>query len=444
MRTFLLIWAGQFVSILGTGLGSFAMGVWIFEQTQSATMFALMAALGATVSLLLSPISGLVVDRFDRRWVMILADTGAATMTLLMAYLWFTDSMQVWMIYPILACMVSFSIFQGPALVASVSLLVPRRDLARASGMSQTAAATAGILSPLAAGALIGLIGYHGVVLIDFATFLVGVTILLFVRIPRPPASAVTEGEHRSLWRDALFGWTYLRERRGLFDLVSLFGLNNFGLAFVTVLLTPLILSFASTADLGVVQGAAAFGLLSGGLLLSVWGGPQRRMPALFAAIVFQGLVLLLAGFQPSVALIAFAAALFSFATPFIGGFSQAIFQSKVHLDVQGRVFAMRQVIAVAATPIAYTMAGPLADDVFEPLMAEGGALASSIGRVIGVGDGRGFALLILAVGVMLLVTSALFVLRPRLRRVETELPDVVGGTDDGDAPEPEPAGAPG
>ena len=183
-------------------------------------------------------------------------------------------------------------------------------------------------------------------------------------------------------------------------------------------------LSFSTVAQLGTVRGAAASGFLAGGLLLSAWGGPERRMPTIFLALAAQALVLFLAAAQPSVLLIAAAGFLFTLVGPIINGLSQAIWQSKVPQDLQGRVFAIRLMIAMSAMPLSFLVAGPLADHVFEPMLMPGGLLAGTVGRWIGVGPGRGIGLLFIMLGVMMLLVTALGALSPRLRNLETEVPD--------------------
>lgn len=435
MRLFLLLWFSQFVSNLGTTLGSFALGVWVYRQNASATEYAMIAFVGTCTGLLIGPVAGVLADRWDRRRLILFGDSGAAVMTTLMAIALYTDQMRLWHVYIIVAFMVGFGALQGPAFTATISLLVARRQLGRASGLAQAAGIATSLVAPPLAGALIPLIGYHGVIMIDISTFLFAFSVLLFNRLPKPPISP----EHhvrRSMFKDFLFGWTYIRQRPGLLNLLGIFAVTNFSIAIVHVLLTPLILSFGSATNLGFVNAAAAAGGLLGSLVLSVWGGPRNRVLGILLFILLQAPILLLGGLQPNVTLIAVATFLFMAFNPFVGGLSQAIWQSKVANDVQGRVFGMRSFIVSLSAPIAFLLAGPLADYVFEPLMAPGGPLAGTIGRVIGVGPGRGVGLLFMTLSVCIIVVVLLSFLNPRLRKVEEELPDAALAE-----PEPEPEG---
>ena len=425
MRTFLILWLGQFVSMIGSGLGSFTLGVWIFEKTGSATSFALTAFTAGLTILVLSPVAGSLADRWDRRRLLILSDLGSGLTTLIMAALLWSGRMQPWYVYPVVALMVGCAVFQGPALLASVSLLVPKEQLARASGMTQASQAISQILGPLAAGVLIGRIGYSGVILIDFFTFLVSILTVALIRFPSPPRREEEPG--RSPLGDLRQGWDYLRGLPGLFALLWLYAVTNLLIGMVQVLLTPLILSFATPVALGTVNSAGAAGILLGGLALSIWGGPRRRVAGVLTVLTVQALVLFLGGLQPSIPLIAAAAFLFMLAAPVASACNQTILQSKVAAGIQGRVFAVAGMVTACSMPIAALAAGPLADRVFKPLLVSGGALAATfVGRLIGTGPGRGVGLMFICLGALTLLTVGLAALNPRLRGLETEIPDAI------------------
>jgi MFS family permease/aryl carrier-like protein len=421
MRIFLTLWFGQLVSAFGTGLGSFALGVWIFEKTGSATSFAMIAFAAAVTMLLLSPIAGSLADRWDRRRLLLLSDLGSGATTLVMAALLFTGRMQPWHVYPIVILMVGFTAFQGPALLSSVSLLVPRSQLARASGMTQSSRAVAQIIGPLIAGVLVGRIGYSGVILIDCGTFLFAVLTILLVRIPSPPRQEV----RRSPLGDLRHGWEYLRGLPGLVALLGLYAVTNFCMSIVQVLLTPLVLSFATPEELGSVSSAGAAGVMLGGLTLSLWGGPRRKVLGIFVILVAQALLLVAGGAQASVPLITLATFAFMFTVPVATACNQAILQSRVAIDVQGRVFAVAGMITACSIPVASLIAGPLADRVFGPLLQAGGPLAHTVvGRLIGVGPGRGMGLMFICLSLLVLLTVGFAFLNPRLWQLEAEALD--------------------
>jgi hypothetical protein len=292
--------------------------------------------------------------------------------------------------------------------------------------MVQLGEAAAQILSPVLAGVLMGVIQIQGIILVDFATFLFAVSTLLVARIPRPEMTAEGKAGKGSLFREASYGWTFIRARPGLFGLLLFFAVGNFATGIVQVLFTPLVLSFTTTAVLGLLLSIGGLGFLAGSLAMSVWGGPRRRIIGILGSKLLMGAALFLVAFPPRAWIIGVAAFLFFFSSPISNGCSQVIWQSKTAPDVQGRVFAVRRMIAWASLPFAYIIAGPLADRVFEPLLVESGLLASSVGQIIGVGAGRGIGLIYIILGSIIMLSTLIGYQYPRLRKVETELPDFI------------------
>jgi len=424
MQAFLTIWFGQVVSLLGSGLTGFALGVWVYQRTGSVTQFALILFFGSLPGLLLSPLAGALVDRWDRRTTLILSDGVAALTTLILLLLLWDESknrLEMWHIYVLTAIASVAGSVQWPAFSAATTLLVSKEQYGRASGLSQMAGAISQIASPFLGALLLQTVQMRGILLIDLATFGVALASWLLVRIREPEREP---GAHRSLWQESGAGWTYLRERPGLLALLILFACTNFNVGMLQALLPPLVLSFAPATTLGTVLSAAGLGMLAGTLVMGLWGGPKRRMTGIFAGLLVQGLLLLVAGWQPSAVLIGSAAFVFLAASPIINGCSQAIWQVKVPPGLQGRVFAVRRMVAQCSMPLAYFLAGPLADRVFEPLLAPDGPLAGSVGAVLGTGSGRGIGFLLVLLG-LLVVAGLLFATTlPRLRRVEDDLPD--------------------
>lgn len=426
MRTFFVIWLGQLVSVTGSSLSSFALAVWILQTTGSTTSYAGIFLSASLPGILFSPIAGALVDRWDRRRVMLVSDAVAALGTLALFLLLFAGRLEPWQIYVTSAINALCASFQNPAYIAAITVLVPKSQYGRASGMVQMASAVAEVLAPALAGVLLVAIGARGVLAIDLATAAFAITTLAVVRIPSPARSAEGAAARGTLWQEAAFGWRYIVARKGLLRLVLLFSVVNFATGMVIVLFTPLVLSLHGPEVTGVVLTLASSGMLLGAALMSAWGGPERRVQAIVAFVCIQGATCLLAGFQPNVVLIVTAAFIFLFTVPVINACTQTIWQRKVAPDVQGRVFAVRRMIARIATPLAYLLAGPLADDIFEPMLADGGALASTVGRVIGVGPGRGIAFLYVMLGVLIISAAVWTSLSPRFRRIESELPDAV------------------
>jgi MFS transporter len=433
MRAFLIIWVGQVVSLLGSGLTSFALGVWVYQRTGSVTKFALILFFAALPGIVLSPIAGAIVDRWDRRRIIILSDGMAAlTSAILLILLWDESSnlLSIWHIYALMVIASFANALHEPAYATATTLLVPKQHYGRASGLVQMGEGIARIAAPAIAGVMLLSVKLRGILIADLATFGFAILTLLMVRVPQPERTP-EDGPRSSLLREATVGWAYLRQRSGLLALLAMFAVHNFTTGMLQSLLPPLVLSFASSAALGSILSSSGAGMLVGTLIMGIWGGPRRRIYGVFAGLIIEGVILLVGGWRPSVLLVGTAAFIYLLVTPMVNGCSQAIWQSKVPPALQGRVFAVRRMVVFSSLPVAYFLAGPLADRVFEPLLVPGGALAGSVGALIGVGKGRGIALLFVLLGVLVVAGLALFYTYRPLRNIETEMPDAVPDADE-------------
>jgi MFS family permease len=432
MRTFAIVWVGQFISTIGSGLTGFALGVWIYQETGSTTLFALNLLAYALPSLFLSPIAGALADRWDRRLLMMLSDTGAGLSTLMIAILAFTNHLEVWHIYLATAINSGCSAFQWPAYSAATTLLAPKDQLGRAAGMVQIGEAISQLLAPAIAGAMLVAIGLQGVIIVDFVTFLCAILTLSFVRFPKPTITAEGIAGRGSIWQEAGYGWRYISARPGLLGLLVIFALSNFLFGLMSPLLTPLILEIADAQVLGLLSSLMGAGMLVGTLVMSAWGGPKWRIHGVLAGMAVMGGFILLFGLRPWIPLMGLAGFGAMLMNPIVNASSQALWQSKVAVDVQGRVFAVRRMISWSVMPLAYVIAGPLADNLFNPLLVEGGVLAESlIGRIFGIGAGRGIGLMISVIGLLSIIVALSGYLYPRIRLVEDELPDAVNDLDE-------------
>lgn len=433
LRAFVLTWFGQLVSLLGSGMTSYALGVKVYRESGSVTQYALTTFFYVLPFLLVSPVAGALIDRWDRRRAMLLSDVGAGFGFFLIwaleaaskAGLW---HLQFWHYYPPLFLASCFGVFRWPAYSAAITLLVPKQHLGRASGLVELAAGLGQALAPLLATPLLLRIQFQGILLMDLGTFLFAVLTLLLVRFPAPPGRTGAS-EKKSIRREMALGWNFIRERPGLYRLIFFGFAVGLILNLVILWITPLALGFTDIDTLGKIASIAGVGMVLGGVVMSVWGGPRRRVRGAILVHGLSGILLLLAGLPPSVPLVATASALFLFTTPLITGSLQALWQSKVPPSLQGRVFAVRRMVSQVAGPTASLLAGPLADRLFEPWLASGGALAGSVGHLIGTGPGRGIAVLFLVLGVLTGLNALLTWSSPRVRSVEEELPDAFGQT---------------
>jgi MFS family permease len=425
-RTFLIVWIGQLVSVTGSTLTGFGLAIWVYVETDSVTLLAVLTLAAGVPGMAITPFAGPLVDRMDRRTVMLLADSSAGLATMAAAALYFTGNLEVWHIYPIAAIGSMANAFQEPAYLASVPLMVPKEHIGRANGMIQLGPAIGTITAPALAGVLVLTAGIGAVLLVDMATFIVAVGTLSLVRIPRP-ARTSDEDEGEPLLRGFGRGWSYIRERPGLFGFLLMAALLNFILGFANVLFLPLLLSFSNEAAAGGIMSIAGIGMLVGSVVMSVWGGPKRRVPGMLGFMVISGVAVSITGVRASVLWIAGSTFTLMATVAIVNGTSQALWHTKVAPDMQGRVFSVRRLLAQFAAPISYLLAGPLADNVFEPALSEGGALADSVGAIIGTGPGRGIGFLFVLMGIGTVLVAGAAYLRPHIRNLEYELPDMIG-----------------
>ncbi|HZI10166.1 MAG TPA: MFS transporter [Myxococcus sp.] len=431
LRIFLVVWCGRLVSYIGSGLTSFALSLHVYQRSGSITQFSLTSFSYFLPQLLLSPVAGALVDRWDRRRVMLLADLGAGLGTLSSWALVAASEaghwqLQNWHLYLTIGLGACFSAFRAPAFQATTALLMPKRHLARANSLLELAAGTGQIVAPVVAGLLLGHIGLSGVLLLDLGTLSFAIGSLLLVRFPAPPPSEEGQRGRGQLAQEIATGWRFIRSREGLLRLLAFMAIANLTTAMVLVLLTPLALSFTSAATLGALMSSSGMGMMLGSIMMGVWGGPRRRMLGVIGFHAMAGVSLLAACLPPHVLVLGTAVFCFLFAVPVVSSCAQAIWQTKVPPDMQGRVFAARRMVALVSPPLAALFAGPLADRCFEPWMAQGGLLAGTVGELMGTGRGRGIALLLAVLGLVILLNAVGAWRSASMRNLEEDLPDVL------------------
>lgn len=425
LRTFLTIWGGQLVSLIGSQLTGFALGVWVYDQTRSVLLLALVQVANQLPYVLLSPLAGVFADRWNRRTAMIVSDLGAGLVVLATAILYLGHYLQPWMAIPINLLMASFITLMWPSFTAAVTLLVPKEHYGRVNGFVQLGEAIPQIAGPALAGVLYVAIRLGNMALIDFATYVFSVLLMLaFVRIPNPPHTVDGQKAKGSIWKEMRFGWDYIVARKNLLALLIFFLAINFLSGVIGPLIVPLILDNWDASTLGFISTLMGVGMLVGTLVMSAWGGGKRKIYTLVGSALLSGVFLSLVGLRASIPLIAVCGVGVMFTVPFTTATSQAIWQAKVAPDVQGRVFAVRRAISWSSSIIAPLLAAPLADYIFKPAMAESGWLAPVLGPIIGYGASRGIGVVFSLMGLLTVIVSIFAFLSPLIRRVEVDLPD--------------------
>lgn len=423
-RAFLLVWFGQVVSMVGSGMTTFALGIWAYQKTGLATSLALVSFFSMAASIVATPLAGVYVDRWDHKLTMMLSDLLGVTATIAALVLYLSGHLQIWHLYVIaLLEGVGFA-FQWPAYSAAITQMMPKEHYARASGLMSLADNGSMIIAPVLAAFLMQSIHAGGIMAIDIATFGVAVLALLNAEIPhQSPHTSAREPMRRQL----AFGFRFIRGHGPLLALVSIAAASNFMIQLSNPLLTPMVLARTrqSTTALGFVESAAGIGGAIGGLVLAVWGGPRAKVRWMLLADAVSYLALGLCiffGHEPIVWAVGFLVCWGLGVV--VDGISQSIWQEKVPSELQGRVFSARRTISWVIRPVATLLSGPLADKVFEPALRPGGTLVPIFSRFVGTGAGAGIAVLYLFSATAASLVSLAGFLVPGLRNLEQILPE--------------------
>ena len=423
-RGYLIIWLGQTASVLGTSMTTFAMTIWAWDKTGQATPLAFIVAAGLVTYLLLTPIAGVVVDRYNRKWVMLIADLGAGLVSLFIYLLFASGRLEVWHLYVTTLMVGGLEAFHLPAYVTAAATLLPKEEYGRAAGMRSFSFSLANIAAPPLAGLLIGIIGVGGIILIDLATFTLASLLLIVTHVPLPEQSQ--EPPSFSL-KQMVFGFGYIWRRPELLGLQATLTVTNLFAAFTEYAILAAFILARTQGDevvLGTVQAAAAAGALVGGALASLWGGPKRKARAILltlaAGFFFNDIVF---GLSRGVFWWSGAAFLGATMTPIIVSSFYGMWQAIIPADLQGRVFAARDILVDLPVLLGALLAGPLADAFFEPALLPGGRLADQLGGLLGNTAGSGMALMFVLFGGMgMAISLAGFGMKALLALDEQEL----------------------
>ncbi|GGZ46351.1 hypothetical protein GCM10010371_01860 [Streptomyces subrutilus] len=421
MGRFLAIATGQQLSMIGSALTEFALPIWIYLQTGSLFQLGLLAAFGLVPGIVVAPLAGAIVDRGDRRRVMLGGDIAAGLTQGALLVLYLSDSLEIWHCYVMISLLSASLAFQRVAWGSAVPQLVPKRFLGRANGVVQMALGLAQFLVPLIAVGILHVIGLGGILVFDVVSYLIATGVTLAVRFPDVMAATRRE----SVGAEIRAGFQRALGSRHFRAMLFWFAALNIFLSPLFLLVTPLVLSFSSTASAGWVSTAAGLGAVFGGLTLLVWGGPRRmRLRGVLFATLGLAAACVVTGLRPSVAVVAAGAFGMTYGLALLNGIYATVVQTKVPMRFHGRVIAVNTMVAWSTLPIGFALVAPAGPELLQPLMDEGGALASTVGALIGTGDGRGIGLLYLVFGLAMAVLVLISFCIPVLARFDREVPD--------------------
>ncbi|HVT14228.1 MAG TPA: MFS transporter [Fimbriimonadaceae bacterium] len=435
--TFLRLWIGQSVSGLGSQLTGFGLAVWVFQKTHSVGMMAMIYMATAVPGILLSPFLGALVDRINRKKMLLFSDCFAGVFSLFLAVILTTGTLQLWEVYLVAGAGSIATTIMWPTMSATTSLLVPKEQFGRATGLLQFGDAGSVILAPILGGFIYGYLGLKGLLFADVFSFLFAITMTLLCHIPQPEDTAEGVKARQSFWSEASFGFHFVFARTGLMILLFYFMFINLVLPISTTLIAPIILSHWDARTLGFVQSMAGVGMLVGTAIIAAWGGPKKKIYGLpiFGIVTFVASLLML--LPLNIATMSACFFIIMVSSPIVNACSQVIWQRKTPADVQGKVFAVRRMFAWFMTPLAYGIAGPLADRVFEPNHHPAEWLQRFSHGLVSSEPGAGLRSMFVVSAILTLIASLAVFLLPRFRHLEEELPDAELKAKPEAAPEP-------
>lgn len=365
---FFTIWTGQAISLLGSQMVQFGLIWWLTKTTGSAIILTTATLVGMLPGVLLGPFVGALVDRWNRRKIMLFADGGIALVTLVLAYIFFMGWAEVWMVYLALFLRALGGGFHSPAMASSTSLMVPNKHLTRVQGLNSSLYNGLNIISAPMGALLLEALDVEGVLMTDVISALFAIIPLLFIAIPQPSSSQLSQGANlvSSVWEDFKKGLDYVRRWKGLVTLLFIsLALNMIvGPAFS---LLPLLVRehFGGGAlQLGWFESAFGVGAVAGGLLLGVWGGFKKKIHTSLMGLIGLGIGMGMVGFAAEDMMIFAISAnvIIGIMISLVNGPINAVLQSSVDPAMQGRVFALVTSLATAMTPLGLILAGPLSD----------------------------------------------------------------------------------
>jgi len=404
--------------MIGSSMTQFGLAIWIWKITGKATPYSYIAVFFMIPNLIFSPIAGAFVDRLPKKWVLIIPDISSGIITVITMILFISSKLSLPFLYAGAFLSGLFNSLQWPAYSVTMSLMVDKKDLGRANGFYSICETAPALISPILAGFLLSIIGLNSIFLIDIATFIIAIFIVIIVCIPDIVFNENTiESKKQNIIKDSLFGFSYIFQRKALFALLSIFLMINFFSGFSNALLAPMILAKTNNNSvfLGIIQSSFGIGGIIGGLLMTFWGGTRKKIVSLLIGMMFSGIGQILLGLSKALPFYVISILIISIATIVTNASSQSIWQSKVPHHLQGRVFSARRFIAQFVGTIPMAISGPLVDKYLTPLFLK----FTTLSNIFGNGKGGAIALLASSGGFLTIIIVIVSLLSPVVMNVE-------------------------
>lgn len=424
MKKFMTIWIGELISSIGSGMTAFAVSIYMYQLTGSATWVSGAALLAYLPTILLNPVGGILADRYDRRLMMICGDSFSALGLLFIFVCIQTGRAGV---LPVCIGVAISSIFLAllePAYKATVTDLLSEEEYAKASGLVQIAGASKYLISPLIAGLILSVTDIRAILIIDMATFFV--TAFVVVSVRKSIQAVKPNKDSFNFFREFKVGMQSITRDKGVSSLVLLMAFMCFFVAFIQTLMTPMILAFADVKTLGIMESVSAVGMLIGSVVIGILNIKKNYSRILMISLMAAGAFMAMIGATTNSLLIVLFCILFFTALPFVNTCADVLIRIRIPNEVQGRAWGMISVLTQAGYVAAYAVCGFLADYVFRPMLMEDGILAGSVGRIIGTGEGRGIGLMLIITGIVMFVFAFIFGSRKSIKEMERDKDELV------------------
>lgn len=417
-QKFMIIWIGELISNIGSGMTAFGLGIYVWEVTHSAVSVSLVELAAFLPMILLSPVAGVLADRYDRRILMILGDAVSALGLIAMLFIMSVTDIAIWQICICVAIDSAFVSLLDPAYKATITDLVTEDEYTKASGMMSIASSSKFLISPVIGGLLLAAFGMKLILLIDILTVVVTVCAIFTVR-----KSIAKKPVLKADWNfnnEAKEGMSIIVKNRGVLELIVLVSLLTFYLGFLQVLSKPMILPLCNEKITGILQTVCACGMLFSSILIGSGNFKRKYVDVMVTAFIVSGISMIGFGATPNIIVITIFGFLFFCALPYANTSLDVLVRRSIENDKQGRVWGLISLISQLGYVVAYALAGILSDYIFNPSLQEGGALSDTVGKIIGTGETRGMGLLIMITGILMIVT-ALYIMRSKtIRALET------------------------
>ena len=415
MKNFYKLWLGELISSIGSGMTAFALSVYVYKKTGSVSYVSLITLLSFMPSIVLSPIGGLLADRYDRRLLMIIGDLFSG---LGLVYILWSIQAGEKSIVPIFVGITFSSIFTSllePSYRATLTDILEEENYAKASGLIQVAGSAKYLISPVIAGMILSVADIRVILLLDILTF---ITTCLMIFLVRKSMNSETQNYKKDSFKGLLEGLFIIKENRGVYFLVIIMFFVCFFMGFIQILIRPMILALSSVKTAGIMESLCAVGLLIGSLWIGIAGIKKNYSKILAVACFFCGIFMSMTGVNENLNIIGISTFLFFSTLPFMNSCADVLVRVSIPNELQGRVWGLISLITQMGTVVAYIISGIMADYVFEPMFNKNGILVENIGIIIGTGKGRGIGFMLILSGIGMLIMAIVIWKNGEIREV--------------------------